>query len=302
MTSRKRPVIKPKSERNHEYDWIGSIPFLSVHAAALGVFFVSFSWWAVFLCVALIVVRTFGITGGYHRYFSHKAFKTSRAVQFGLAFLGNSSAQMGPLWWAAHHRHHHRSSDTAQDIHSPIQDGFFWSHMGWIISAKYMKTETHLIEDFARFPELRFLDRYHWFAPLCLAIAVFGLGHLCSIVWPSSQITSWQFLFWGFFLSTALLYHLTFSINSLMHLFGSRRFETADDSRNNPVLGVLTLGEGWHNNHHRYPQSARNGFYWWEFDPTYYVLKVMEKMKLVWSLQQVPDHVYQEAERKKLAA
>jgi len=286
----------------HEYDWIGSIPFISVHLAALGVFFVSFSWWAVFLCAALIVLRTFGITAGYHRYFSHKAFKTSRPMQFALAFLGNSSAQMGPLWWAAHHRHHHRFSDKPQDIHSPIQDGFFWSHMGWIISARHMKTQRHLIEDFAKFPELRFLDRHHWVAPLCLAIIVFFSGWLCSLLWPESGITSWQFLFWGFFLSTALLYHLTFSINSLMHLFGSRRFQTIDDSRNNPILGLLTLGEGWHNNHHRYPQSARNGFYWWEIDITYYALKVFETLGLVWSLQKVPDHVYQEAAKQKEAA
>ncbi len=299
MLARKIETTTEASHVGAKYDWIGSIPFFMVHFASIGVLFVSFSWWAVALCIGLLFVRIFAITGGYHRYFAHKTFKTSRFVQFLFGYIGNASAQLGPLWWAAHHRHHHRHSDEPEDVHSPVQGGFFWSHIGWVISGRFVKTRMELIQDFAKFPELVFINKHSWIAPVSLAFFTFGLGKGIEMIWPSWGITGWQFLFWGFFVSTTVLYHLTFAINSFTHIFGSRRFKTADDSRNNWIFGVLALGEGWHNNHHRFPQAARNGFYWWEIDTTYYVLKLMSFFGLVWNLQPVPEHIYLEAKKNK---
>ncbi len=254
------------------------IPFAAVHLVCLAVFFVDFRWSYVALCLALYAVRMFFVTAGYHRYFSHRSFKTSRAFQFLLAFMAMSSAQKGVLWWAAHHRNHHRFSDTEEDLHSPMQFGFWWSHVGWILSDSYEKTELHLIRDFAKYPELRWLDRRFLVPPVVLAVALFLVG-------------GWGALVWGFFVSTVVLWHGSFTINSLAHLFGRRRYATTDTSRNNWWLALLTLGEGWHNNHHHYMASVRQGFFWWEVDVTYYVLKVLSWMRIVWDLRLPPPHI-----------
>ena len=288
--------IGEPEEDNERPDWMGSLAFMMVHAACLFVFVVGWSWTAVGTAVALYFVRMFGITAGFHRYFSHRSYKTSRWFQFCMAFLGTSSAQQGPLWWAAHHRHHHRHSDQPEDIHSPIEKGFFWAHVGWIMSRKYEKTDTKAIPDMARFPELRFLDDYHIIPPICLATAVFVAGVLLNAYAPGLGTNGGQMLVWGFFVSTVFLYHGTFTINSLSHVIGTRRFETTDHSRNNFFLALITMGEGWHNNHHRWHNSERQGFYWWEIDMSHYILKAMSMVGLVWDLQTPPKKIYDEAQ------
>jgi stearoyl-CoA desaturase (delta-9 desaturase) len=217
----------------------------------------------------------FGVTAGYHRYFSHRSFKTSRVFQFMLAFLASMSAQKGVLWWASHHRAHHLDSDGESDVHSPTRRGFWWAHCGWILSRRYELADGRLVKDLARYPELRWLDRYHLVPPVTLAVGLFLLGGSSALVW-------------GFFVSTVLLWHGTFTINSLAHLVGRRRYATTDTSKNSFLLSVLTMGEGWHNNHHRYMASVRQGFFWWELDATYYVLKVLSWFGVVWDLRAPP--------------
>ncbi|HET9066588.1 MAG TPA: acyl-CoA desaturase [Gemmatimonadales bacterium] len=249
-----------------------------MHLACLGVFWVGWNTAAILTAIALYLVRMFAITGFYHRYFSHRSFTMSRPVQFGFAMLGASSAQRGPLWWAAHHRKHHRHADTEHDVHSPRQHGFWWSHMGWITSAANFPTDMKEVSDLARFPELRWLNRYDVVVPALLALALFLLG-------------GWTLLVWGFFVSTVVLFHGTCLINSLAHQLGSRRYDTDDDSRNSLLLALITLGEGWHNNHHRYPGAARQGFFWWEIDLTYYGLKALEALGVIRDLRPVPARV-----------
>jgi stearoyl-CoA desaturase (delta-9 desaturase) len=224
------------------------------------------------LCLALYLVRMFGITAGYHRYFSHRTFKTSRWFQFALAWLGCSAMQKGPLWWAANHRDHHRHSDQADDPHSPRTHSFWWSHIGWILAESCEGTNWPRIRDWRHFPELRWLNRHHWVPGIVLA---FG----CWLV------DGWSGLVWGFFVSTILLYHATFLVNSLCHCLGGRRYATKDHSRNNLLVALLTLGEGWHNNHHHYQSSANQGFFWWEIDVSYYALKVLGWIGVVWQIR-----------------
>jgi stearoyl-CoA desaturase (delta-9 desaturase) len=250
--------------------------FLLVHVLALGVFLVGFSWTGVALCVGSYYLRMFGITAGFHRYFAHRTYRLGRIPQFLLALLAQTSAQKGVLWWAGLHRHHHKWSDTPTDIHSPLQDGFFWSHIGWILSGRFDRTDLALIPDFAKFPELRWLDRNQYAPVLLYALATWLLF-------------GWTGLFWGFFLSTALLWHGTFAINSVMHVFGRRVFPTRDTSRNSFLLALVTMGEGWHNNHHFYPSSAAQGFAWWQVDASYYVLWLLEKLGVVKGLRGAPE-------------
>ncbi len=251
---------------------VKSLPFIGMHLACLAIFWTGAGVAAWVMCGLLYFVRMFGITAGYHRYFAHRAYKTSRPVQFLLALLGCSAMQKGPLWWAGHHRGHHRHSDTPDDLHSPRETTFWWSHVGWVLSEEHENTPLEDIQDWARYPELRWLDRNHWVPGLVLAVACF-------------LIAGWPGLVCGFVLSTVLLYHGTFTINSLSHLIGSRRYETSDDSRNNFFLALLTLGEGWHNNHHHYQSSANQGFFWWEVDVSYYVIRLLALVGLVWDVR-----------------
>ncbi len=273
-------------------DWVRVVPFIGLHVAALaGVWFVGFSWFAFWTAVALYALRMFAITGFYHRYFSHKTFKTSRPVQFLFALLGASSVQRGPLWWAAHHRNHHRHSDTELDVHSPVTKSFFVSHMGWFLTKAGFRTDRSVIKDLLQFPELRLLDRFDVFVPIALALALFLLGGWLEAHRPEYGTSAAQLLIWGFFVSTVVLFHATVTINSFAHRFGSRRYRTRDDSRNNWLLALITFGEGWHNNHHHFPGSARNGFFWWEYDLTFYLLKLMSWCRLVWDLKPVPPQL-----------
>ena len=273
------------------------VPFLALHLACLGILAVGWSPVAVWTAVALYFVRMFAVTGIYHRYFCHNAYRISRPVQFLFAVLGSTAVQRGPLWWAGHHRHHHRFSDTEEDIHSPRQHGFWWSHVGWILSTRNFRTRLDLVGDFARFPELRFLDRFDILVPVLLAAGLYGTGAILSVRAPHLGTDGPQMLVWGFFLSTTVLFHATSTINSLDHLVGSQRFPTGDDSRNNAALAGLTLGEGWHNNHHRYAVSARQGFYWWEVDVTYYILRALALIGIVRELEPVPESVLAEGRR-----
>ncbi len=259
---------------------LGQLRFWGTHLVAIvGTFWVGVTREAFVCAVVLYLVRMFGVTAGYHRYFSHRAFKTSRVGQFLLALLAESSSQMGVLWWAAHHRRHHLFSDTPKDVHSPKQHGFWYAHVSWIWNGCNTVTNMGLVRDFARYPELCWLNR-HWILP------PLGLAILC---WWTLGLSG---LFVGFGLSTLAVWHATFAINSLMHLFGTQRYNTDDDSRNSLWLALLTMGEGWHNNHHHYKNSARQGFYWWEIDVTYWVLRTLQMCGLVWGIREPPERVY----------
>lgn len=277
-----RPAEALVSEPSNDFDrfdvWT-SLPFIGLHVAAVaGLFFFPITWRGIALCVGMYYFRMFAITAGYHRYFSHRSYKTSRWFQFTLALFGTLAVQKGVLWWAANHRHHHRYSDLPGDVHSPVQRGFWWSHIGWVLSRRYNQTQFTEIRDFAKYPELQWLNRHFLVPVIAMAVLLFGLG-------------GWAALYWGFVLSTVLLFHGTFTVNSLAHVWGKRRYQTTDDSRNNFWIAMITMGEGWHNNHHHYMSSARQGFFWWEFDVSYLVLKGLEKLRVVWDVREPPEHM-----------
>jgi stearoyl-CoA desaturase (delta-9 desaturase) len=252
--------------------------YWGLHAACAAAFFVGVSTGDLLLFAATFFGRMFFITGGYHRYFAHKTFKTSRWFQTVLAVGGCSATQKGPLWWAGHHRIHHKYSDQpGKDTHSP-RDGFFWSHQGWIFDRRFDHSDLGQIADFAAYPELCWLNRWHIVPPVALALLCLASG-------------GWSGLVWGFVVSTVALWHTTYAINSIAHRIGRRRYATGDDSRNNWLLGLLTLGEGWHNNHHHYCASTRQGFFWWEIDVTYYVLRALQAVGIVWEIREPPAHV-----------
>jgi stearoyl-CoA desaturase (delta-9 desaturase) len=256
---------------------VTSLPFIFIHLVPLAAVFTGVSLRAVLLGVGLFYLRMFFITAGYHRYFSHRSYKMGRAAQFVMAFGGGTAAQKGALWWAAHHRDHHKYSDTDADIHSP-QKGFWWSHVGWILCDKYAATDYDRIRDFAKYPELRWLNKWDFVPPWALAVTCF-------------LVAGWSGLVIGFVASTVALWHATFTINSLAHVIGRRRYATTDTSRNTALLVPITMGEGWHNNHHYFQASARQGFFWWEIDPSYAVLKVLSWMRIVRDLKVPPKSI-----------
>lgn len=260
------------------------LPFIALHLGCLAAFFMPVTPGLIGLAVSLYFVRMFGITAGYHRYFSHKSFKTSRGFQFFLALLGSLAFQKGVLWWAAHHRTHHRFSGTPEDIHAPETKGFWWSHVGWIIDSESEPTNWKNIRDFQKYPELLWLNKHYLVPGLVLGLVL---------------LAGWGFgaFVWGFLISTVACLHSTFFINSLCHMIGKRRFDTVDDSRNSAIMALLTMGEGWHNNHHYYQHSTRQGFYWYEIDLTYYILKLCEALGLVWNLKAPPQKVYDAAKQ-----
>ncbi len=277
--------------------WEQIVPYIVLHLACISVIWVGWSVVAAATALVLYAVRVFALTAFYHRYFSHRAFKTSRWFQFVGALSANSSMQRGPLWWAAHHRLHHRVSDAPGDLHSPHQDGFLWSHMGWFHDRAHQRTNHEAIRDFAKYPELVALDKYDFVAPLGLGVLLIAAGEALRVWRPSLGTSGLQMFVWGWVISTVAVYHVTYSINSIAHLFGTRRYETADSSRNNWLLALLSFGEGWHNNHHHYPSSARQGFYWWEVDISYGVLVMLSWVGVVWDLRAVPEHVLEAGRR-----
>jgi stearoyl-CoA desaturase (delta-9 desaturase) len=255
-------------------EWGAMTPFIAIHLAVFGAIWSGVTWSAVICCVALYVIRMFGVTGVYHRYFSHRTYKTSRFMQFVLAFIAQTSAQRGVLWWAAHHRDHHKYSDTDKDIHSPVVRSLLYSHVGWIYDHN-SETKYDRIRDFTKFKELMWLDRFWLVPPTILGVTVLAtLG--------------WSGFFIGFCLSTVLVWHGTFTINSLSHIYGSRRYKTSDESKNNIWLALITMGEGWHNNHHHYMHSTRQGFFWWEIDMTYYILRTLQALHLINGIKEPP--------------
>lgn len=255
-----------------------TVPFILVHLAVFGVFWTGISWTSFGVAVALYVIRMWAITAGFHRYFSHRTYKTSRVMQFLMAFLAQSSAQRGAIWWAAVHRHHHLHSDTEEDVHSPVHDGFWMSHVGWIFRPRSSNADYSSVKDLTRYPELVFLDRFHLIPAILLAVSLFLWG-------------GWEMLVVGFFWSTVATYHGTFFINSLAHVVGSQRYVTGDRSRNNWWLAIITLGEGWHNNHHHYQSATAQGWRWYEIDISYYIVKAMSWTGLVWDLRDPPAEV-----------
>jgi stearoyl-CoA desaturase (Delta-9 desaturase) len=259
--------------------------FWTVQASALLVFAVPFRWAFVALWAASHFIRAIGLTLAFHRYFAHRAFKMNRLARFVWAWIATSAMQKGPLWWAGHHVNHHKYADREGDPHSPMVSGVYYAHIGWFLNdARHDKVEPNnpVVRDFSKAPEIAFLDRYFFLPPLLLAMATFAIG-------------GFPLLIWGFCLPTMTLAHATFAINTVNHMFGTRRFETRDESRNNPVTAFFAAGEGWHNNHHRYQRAARNGFYWWEFDPTWYVIRAMAALGLAWDVNPVPRRIYEEA-------
>jgi len=278
-------------EGDRTIDWLRVAPFLLLHASVAFVLVVGWSPVALTVAALAYFARMFAVTAFYHRYFSHRAFRTSRGMQFLFALAGSSAVQRGPLWWAAHHRRHHRHSDEAPDAHSPEVDGFWWSHVGWLLARENYRTRLEEVPDLARYPELRFLDRFDALVPLVSMAACHALGAVLARVAPELGTSGPQMLVWGFVVSTVALYHGTFAINSIAHRFGSQPYATRDQSRNNAWLALLTLGEGWHNNHHRYPGAARQGFRWWELDLSWYGLRLLATLGLVWDLRPVPARV-----------
>jgi len=287
-------VLRARPDR---IEWVRCIPFAVLHLGCLGVLWTGWSWFAVGFAVLMYLVRMFAVTGFLHRYFSHRTFSTSRPWQFVIALWTGTCVQRGALWWAYTHRHHHAHSDDEDDKHSPRQHGFLWSHIGWITSSKNFPTDYRRVKDLARFPELVFLNRFDTLVPILFAVAVFFLGHWLGRVWPQLGTSGFQLLVWGFFISTTALFHGTACINSMAHVWGRKRYDTGDDSRNSFLLSLITLGEGWHNNHHRHMGCVRQGFYWWEIDITYYLLKAMSWTGLIWDLRAVPSEAYQPAKQ-----
>ncbi len=282
----------PREER---VEWFRCAPFILIHLAAIwAVFLFPFAWPCLVLAILSYSIRMFTITAFYHRYFSHRSFKTSRLVQFLGGFVACSSGQRGPLWWAAHHRMHHRHSDTEKDMHSPQCKSFLWSHVYWFMTDYALPTYLKEIPDWLKFPELRFINKFDWIPVVSLAGGCYLLG---ETQWAAThfQATGWQWLTWGFLVPTVALYHGTFSVNSITHLFGKRRFDTNDESRNNAWIALITFGEGWHNNHHFFPGSVRQGFRKREFDPTFWMLWLMSKVRLVRDLKPIPDWVHAKA-------
>jgi stearoyl-CoA desaturase (delta-9 desaturase) len=274
-----------ESDHGHEdIVYPSAIPFILVHLACFAAVWSGITWQAIVICGVLYWLRIFAIGAGYHRYFSHRAYSTSRVFQFILAFLSQTTTQKSVLWWAAKHRHHHLHSDTLEDVHSPRHTGFLYSHLGWIFARRHAKTDLVKVADLARFPELMWLHKLELAPAIVLAVLCFLIG-------------GWSGLVVGFFWSTVLVYHATFCINSLAHVRGRKRYVTGDDSRNNWFLAIFTMGEGWHNNHHAYQSSVRQGFKWWEYDPTYYLLKALSWLGIVWDLKQPPEQVLRNEQR-----
>lgn len=283
---------KTQTAENSKIQWLRILPFILLHLACLAVFWVGVSWFAIGFMLAFYLIRMFSITAFFHRYLSHKTFQTSRPVQFLFVLIGTMSAQRGPLWWAAHHRYHHRYTDTLKDPHSSTH-GFWYSHVGWFLNEYNFATRKEVIKDWMKYPELIWLDRFSLIVVLLTAGGIYVLGEWLAITWPQLGTSGLQLLIWGFVMSTVLLIHATLCINSLAHHYGSRDFDTEDHSRNNLFLSIITLGEGWHNNHHYYAGSTRQGFYWWQIDVTYYLLKLMSLFGLVWGLKPIPARVYE---------
>ena len=257
----------------------------SFHLACLLAFYTGFSWTAFTIFILSYSMKALGITTGFHRYFSHRSFKTNRVFQFILGLLGTTAVQGGVLWWSSHHRSHHRHSDKEKDIHSPVTHSFFHSHLGWMWSKECFQKAEIPCKDFAKFPEIKFLNKFYGPLIILQALGFYSLGEALNLFYPQLGTSGFQILIWGFFIATVWTWHVTFSINSICHRFGTKRYDSNDESRNNWLFGILAFGEGWHNNHHKYGWSARNGMKWWQIDVTYYILVTLSFLGVVSDLK-----------------
>jgi stearoyl-CoA desaturase (delta-9 desaturase) len=246
--------------------------FAGLHVACLAALVVGVDAQALTVLAVTYAVRCFGVAAGFHRYFSHRAFRTGRGFQLTLALAGTLAMQGGVLWWASTHRRHHAVADTPADVHSPHHHGFLYSHCGWALDPANHGVDVRLVRDLARFPELVWLDRWRFLPPAVLAVGLYALGPRVFV--------------WGFLVSTVALYHATLATGSFSHRVGGyRNFETRDDSRNNRVIALLMLGEGWHNNHHHRPRAALHGWRRSELDPIGGGLRLLAAAGLVWDLR-----------------
>lgn len=286
--------ITDETASGKKFAWSRCFPFVLVHLGCFAAFYTGASAAALWAALFWYAFRVFALTAFYHRYFSHRAFKANRFWQFMFAVAGMTAIQRGPLWWAAHHRRHHLYADSEEDAHSPLQ-GVLWSHFGWFTCEKNFPTRYQSVRDFARYPELMFLNRFDWLVPIIFLSGMWGFGEWLATAHPQLETNGMQMLVWCGFISTVAVYHATFCVNSLCHLFGKRPYASDDHSRNNWMVALLTFGEGWHNNHHRYPGSARQGFRWWQIDITYQILRVMAFLRIIKNLRQVPETVVNEA-------
>jgi fatty-acid desaturase len=279
--------IKQDLRMGREYqqgriNWITAVVMSLFHIGAIAALF-CFSWknFAVFAVMYVFAINV-GIGMSYHRLLTHRGYRVPKWLEYFITACGTMALEGGPIFWVATHRVHHQNSDHEGDPHTP-RDGTWWSHAGWIISGRALHSETALLGRYA--PDLTrdkghvWLSKYHW-----LPLAVTGIAQLIlgAALAPAGHVLygAVSMVLWGTFLRVTLGLHATWLVNSATHLFGSRRFETKDDSRNSWWVALLTGGEGWHNNHHAHPVSARHGLTWYEFDPNYYGIWLMEKLGL----------------------
>lgn len=250
----------------HENNWTNIIAFGLFHLGAIAALFV-FTWPALAIALFLYWMCTgLGISMGYHRLHTHRSYQVPVALEYFFAVCGTLTLEGGPIFWVSTHRIHHQKSDLPGDPHSP-RDGGWWAHMGWLLVGKSKHSDTRLMAQYA--PDLtrdRFyvwLDRYHWVPLIVMGVVLFGMGGV-------------PFVLWGIFLRVVIGLHVTWMVNSVTHMWGSRRFNTRDDSRNNWWLALISSGEGWHNNHHAHPTSARHGLAWYEFDLSWIQIQILQ--------------------------
>jgi len=257
-----------------------------LHLGCLGVFFVPFDSHAVAIFCGAYLIRGFGVSVIYHRYFAHRTFRTSRVMQFLFGLYGTTTVLGGPLWWAQTHREHHRHADTPDDIHSPRYQGFVYSHCGWFLTHAHRDVDLSKVSDLARFPEMMFLERWG---------GAFKLLYIGCAYWLFGVVG----LVWGFFVPTVVVIQMVHWIQSVSHsLGGYRRYPTPDESRNHWLFGVVSMGEGFHHNHHAFPASARLGLLWWEIDVGYYLLVGLAWLRLIRDLRVPVTATYRGADRR----
>lgn len=256
-------------------NWPTTLVMVVLHIGAIAALFM-FSWKLLALTVVLYWLTTgLGISMGYHRLHTHRSYKVPKALEYFFAVCGAATLEGGPIFWVATHRIHHQKSDQPGDPHTP-RDGAWWAHIGWILLGESKHSNTRLMSKYA--PDLakdRFyiwLNNWHWVPSVLLAVVLYAIGGLPMVLW-------------GVCLRLVFGLHATWLVNSATHLWGSRRFATRDDSRNNWWVALLTFGEGWHNNHHAHPTSARHGLAWYEFDPSWLLLKVLRACGIAKSIQ-----------------
>jgi stearoyl-CoA desaturase (delta-9 desaturase) len=258
--------------------WSVIIGMSAFHLACLGVFYTGVSTTALVVAFAMYTIRGVGVTAGFHRLLAHRSFKTSRPVQFILALAGTLAVEGGPLWWVAHHRHHHAATETEEDIHSPVTHGMWQAHMGWMMTPAAFNEKGNNCRDLHKFPEIKFLQRRYVLLILTQPVLLYALGSWLGAEYNTSGL---QLLVWGFFVSTVFTWHITFMVNSVCHRWGAQPYDSGDESTNNVFIGVLGFGEGWHNNHHKYPSSARHGLLWWQADFTWWLIRTLQVVGLV---------------------